>query len=92
MLRHVHSHDFDSDCWSGFYFYASPGSQADLMVKGKPCFSNLGVPFWGPYEKAYSIWGTVLGLPHLGELPCPSHELTSDLAIAAALDPDVTPQ
>ena len=32
-------------------------------------FSKLGVPFWGPYNKDYSILGSILGCPNFGKLP-----------------------
>ena len=32
-------------------------------------FSELGVSFWGPYNKDYSILGSILGSPFLGKLP-----------------------
>ena len=30
---------------------------------------NLGVPFWGPNNKDYSILGSILGSPYFGKLP-----------------------
>ena len=32
-------------------------------------FPKLGVPFWGPYNKDYSILGSILGSSYLGKLP-----------------------
>ena len=34
--------------------------------KGLP---KLGVPFWGPYNKDYSILGSIMGSPYFGKLP-----------------------
>ena len=31
-------------------------------------FPKLGVPFGGPYNKDYSIWGSLLGSPYFGQL------------------------
>ena len=33
-------------------------------------FSQLGVPFDSPYNKDYSILGSILGSPSFGKLPC----------------------
>ena len=33
-------------------------------------FPKLGVPFWGPHNKAYNILGSILGYPNFGKLPC----------------------
>ena len=32
-------------------------------------FPKLGVTFWGPNNKDYSIWGSMLGSPYFGKLP-----------------------
>ena len=32
------------------------------------CFPKLGVPFWGPNNKDYSILGSILGSPYFGKL------------------------
>ena len=32
-------------------------------------FPKLGVPFWGPNNKDYSILGSILGSPYFGKLP-----------------------
>ena len=32
-------------------------------------FPKLGVPFWGPSNKDYSILGSILGSPQFGKLP-----------------------
>ena len=32
-------------------------------------FPKLGVPFWGPHSKDYSILEFILGSPYLGKLP-----------------------
>ena len=32
-------------------------------------FLKLGVPFWGPHNKDYSILGSILGSAYLGKLP-----------------------
>ena len=32
-------------------------------------FLKLGVPFWGPNSKDYSILGSILGSPYLQKLP-----------------------
>ena len=32
-------------------------------------FPKLGVPFWGPYNKDYSILGSRMGSPYFGKLP-----------------------
>ena len=32
-------------------------------------FSELGLPFQGPYNKEYSIFGVYIGVPFLGKLP-----------------------
>ena len=39
-------------------------------------FLKLGVPFAGPYNKDYSILGSILGSPYFGKLP---HELEPKL-------------
>ena len=31
---------------------------------------KLGVPFWGPNNKDYSISGSILGSFYFGKLPC----------------------
>ena len=32
-------------------------------------FPKLGIPFWGPHNKDYSIFGSILGSPDFGKLP-----------------------
>ena len=32
-------------------------------------FPKLEVPFGGPYNKDYSILGSILGSPHFGKVP-----------------------
>ena len=32
-------------------------------------FPKLGVPFWGPYTKDYSLWGSMLRCTSFGKLP-----------------------
>ena len=32
-------------------------------------FPKLGVPYWGPHNKDYSILGSILGSPYFGKLP-----------------------
>ena len=32
-------------------------------------FPKLGVPFWGPENRDYSILGSILGSPYFGQLP-----------------------
>ena len=32
-------------------------------------FPKLGVLFWGPHNKDYSILGSILGYPNFGKLP-----------------------
>ena len=34
-------------------------------------FPKLGVPFGGPYDKDYTILGSILGSPYFGKLPNP---------------------
>ena len=31
-------------------------------------FPAIGGPFWGPYKKACSIWGSILGPPYSRKL------------------------
>ena len=45
---------------------------AELLYGG---FPKLGVPFWGPYNKDYSISGSILGSSYLGNLPYDPEEL-----------------
>ena len=40
-----------------------------LGIIGIRGFATLGVPFWGPHNKDYSIWGSILGYPCFGKLP-----------------------
>ena len=39
------------------------------MTRAIVFFPKLGVPFWGPYDKGYSILGSILGSPYFGKLP-----------------------
>ena len=60
--------------------YLDPGAlaaKATLTVAmlagyGLNCggFSKLRVRFGGPNNKDYSIWGSILGFPYFGKLPC----------------------
>ena len=38
-----------------------------MVVSGG--FPKLGVPFWGPNNKDYSILGSILRSPYFGKLP-----------------------
>ena len=39
------------------------------VVKGIGGFPKLDVPYWGPHNKDYSIWGSILGFLYFGKLP-----------------------
>ena len=70
-----------------------------LLVVPIGGFPKLGVPFWGPYTKDYSILGSKLGSPILGnyQLPtdrlhvlyCPSINLLFYLSVCRANNPGV---
>ena len=38
-------------------------------------FPKLGVPFWGPHTKDYTIRGSILGFPYFGKVPDASKKL-----------------
>ena len=52
-------------------------SQVRPGARGHKCFRvykygsfpKLGLPFWGPYNRDYSILGLILGSSYVGKLP-----------------------
>ena len=60
-----------------------PFSLSLLAEKVIPCLKNvilfgglfkLGVPFWGPHNKDFDIFGSIFGSPYYGKLPFSSSE------------------
>ena len=44
-------------------------------------FPKLGVPFWGPNNKDYSILGSILGSLYFGKLPYVAHGSPRDTTV-----------
>ena len=45
--------------------------ESHVCIESKVTFAGFpkGEPLWGPYNKAYSVSGSILGSPYLGKLP-----------------------
>ena len=48
--------------------YRDNGEENGYTVQGLG-FPQVGVPFWGPQNKHYSILRSILGSPYFGKLP-----------------------
>ena len=47
----------------------SPPTPSGAFMEKYKGFPELGVAFWGPYNKDYSILGSILGSPYFEKLP-----------------------